>query len=251
MDADGVDVLHAAYGDGAARAVAHDLELDLLPAEDVLLDQHLVYGRGVEARCGDGEHLLLAVGDAAAGAAEGEGGTDDDGVADGVRRGEGRGQGLRRAGGDGGLAYLGHGVLEELPVLALEDGVDVGADEPDAVLAQEAGLVELHGEVQARLPAEAGEEAVGLFLFDYALHRALVERLDIDRGGHVGVGHDRGRVGVHQHGLDALLHEQAAGLGAGVVELRGLAYDDGPGAYDEDLFNAVILRHLHGLPSWK
>ena len=106
-------------------------------------------------------------------AAEGEGGADDDGVADGVRRGEGGGQGLRRAGGDGGLAYLGHGVLEELPVLALEDGVDVGADEPDAVLAQEAGLVQLHGEVQARLPAEAGEQAVGLFLLDYALHRAL------------------------------------------------------------------------------
>ena len=69
VHADGVDILHAAYGDGAARAVAHDLELYLLPAEDVLLDQHLVYGRGVEASCGDGEHLLLAVGYAAAGAA--------------------------------------------------------------------------------------------------------------------------------------------------------------------------------------
>src|SRR5699024_10211994 len=95
VDADGVQVLHAADGDGAARRVAHDLELYLLPAEDVLLDQHLVYGRGVEARGGDGGHLLLAVGDAAARAAQGEGGTDDNGVAYGVGRGQGGGQGLR------------------------------------------------------------------------------------------------------------------------------------------------------------
>ena len=119
------------------------------------------------------------------------------------------------------------------------------------MLAQEAGLVELHGEVQARLPAETGKKAVGLFLFDYALHRALVQGLDVDRGGHVGVGHDGGRVGVHQHGLDALFHEQAAGLSAGVVEFRRLAYDYGSGAYDEDLFDAVILRHRRRLPSWK
>ena len=168
-----------------------------------------------------------------------------------MRRGEGRGQGLRRAGGDGGLAYLGHGVLEELAVLALEDGVYVGADEPDAVLVQETGFVELHGEVQAGLSAEAGEETVGLFLLDYALHGALVERLDVHRGGHVGISHDRGRVGVHQYGLDAFFHEQAAGLGTGVVKLRGLAYDYGSGAYDEDLLDAAVLRHSLCLPSWK
>ena len=44
---------------------------------------------------------------------------------------------------------------------------------------------------------------------------------------------------------------QAAGLGAGVVELRGLAYDYGPGANDENLFDSAVLRHRLHPPSSK
>ena len=208
-----------------------------------------MYGRGLEPRRGDALHLLLVVGDSSARAAQREGGPDDDGVADGVGRGQGGGQGLRRARGDDGLADVGHGVLEELAVLALQNGLDVRADEPDAVRLEETGFVELHGEVQARLPAEAREEAVGLFLFDDALDGAAVQGLDVDGGGHVRVRHDGGGVGVHEHRLDSLLHEGAAGLGACVVELGGLAYDDRPGADDEHFFYPLVLRHRRGLPS--
>ena len=37
MNADGVDVLHAADGDGMVGGIAHDLKLDLLVALDTLL----------------------------------------------------------------------------------------------------------------------------------------------------------------------------------------------------------------------
>ena len=60
------------------------------------------------------------------------------------------------------------------------------------------------------------------------------ERLEVDGVGDVGVGHDRGRVGVDEDRPDALGAERAAGLRAGVVELGGLADDDGPGADDQD-----------------
>ena len=42
MDAHGVDVFHAADGDGVVGAVAHDLKLDLLIALHGLFHQHLM-----------------------------------------------------------------------------------------------------------------------------------------------------------------------------------------------------------------
>lgn len=108
---------------------------------------------------------------------------------------------------------------------------------------EEAALVQLHGEIEAGLSAQSGEQAVGLLFLDYALNRALCERLYVHGGGHVGVGHYSGGVGVYQHGLHALGHERAAGLRARVVKLRGLAYDYGAGADDEYLFDAVVSRH--------
>src|SRR5699024_10074153 len=57
---------------------------------------------------------------------------------------------------------------------------------------------------------------------------------DVGGVGELRVGHDRGRVGVDEDDPQALLLQHAAGLGARVVELRGLADDDGAGADDEN-----------------
>ena len=58
-------------------AVAHHLELVLLPAEDALLDQALVARRLLERPLDQAVELLVAEGDAAAGAAQGEARPDD------------------------------------------------------------------------------------------------------------------------------------------------------------------------------
>ncbi len=52
------------------------------PAEHGFFDQHFVGGRGVEAAGDDLLEFLAVIGDAAAGAAEGEAGADDRGQAD-------------------------------------------------------------------------------------------------------------------------------------------------------------------------
>jgi hypothetical protein len=63
--------------------VAHHLQLVLLPAEQALLDEHLVdHGWHRRPRRDELLELLAVVGDAAAGAAEREGGADDRGQAD-------------------------------------------------------------------------------------------------------------------------------------------------------------------------
>ena len=103
--------------------------------------------------------------------------------------------------------------------------------------------MEVHGQVQPGLAAQGGQDGVGLLLGDDLLHAGQVQRLDIHVVGDVLVGHDGGGVGVDQHHLHALLLEGAAGLGAGVVKLGGLADDDGAGTDDQHFFNGSIQRH--------
>ena len=60
------------------------------------------------------------------------------------------------------------------------------------------------------------------------------------------VRHDGGRVGVDQHGLNALGFQSTAGLRAGVVKLGSLTDDDRAGTDNQHLFDSRIFRHLNG-----
>jgi hypothetical protein len=71
VDAHRVEVLHVADGDAVVAEVAHHLVLDLLPALEVLLDEHLG-DAAVEGASGGLVELRLGGDDAAALAAERE-----------------------------------------------------------------------------------------------------------------------------------------------------------------------------------
>ena len=244
MYADGVDVLHVADGDGGVGRVAHDLVLYLLVAADALFHQHLVDGRDGEGVLGELAQLRLVVGEAAAGAAEGEGRAQHDGVAYVLRRLYAALYGLRRLAGQHGLAQALAELLELLAVLGELDALDLRAQDLDAALVQHAEPLELHREVEARLAAYAGDYGVRALVADYARDVLGGQRLHIHLVGDRGVGHYGGGVGVCEHDLIALLAQGEAGLGAGVVEFGGLAYDDGAGAYDEYLAYVGALRHF-------
>ena len=104
VDAHGVDVLHAADGDGVVTRIPHDLEFDLLVALDGLFHQNLMdrrEGEGVEA---DLHQLVFIVSKAAAGAAESKGGTKHHRIADALGGLLGLLQGIGNFGGDDRLA---------------------------------------------------------------------------------------------------------------------------------------------------
>ena len=124
--------------------------------------------------------------------------------------------------------------LELLAVLAEHDRLDVGADQRAVVLLEDAALVQLHRAVQRGLPAQGREHGIRPLLGDDLLDDLGGDRLDVGGVGELRVGHDRGGVGVDQDDADALLAQHPAGLGAGVVELAGLADDDRAGADDQD-----------------
>ena len=243
VDAHRIDVLDRADDDAVVLAVAHDLHLVLFPAEHGLLDQHFGRRRGFEAALHDVEELVAIVGDAAAGAAQGEGRADDRRQADLVER-------LRRL-----LAIvhdlalgrfepdLGHGVAEQQAVLGLVDRLGIGADQLDAELGQPSVAMQRHRGVERGLAAHGRQDGVGPFLLDDLDDHVGRDRLDVGRVDQPRIGHDRGRVGVDQDDAIALVLQRLARLHARIVELAGLADDDRPGADDQDGLDVCTLGH--------
>ena len=245
MHAHGVEVFDGADDDAVVRTVAHDLHLELLPAEQRFLDEHLGDGRHVEAVRGDGFKLLLVVSNAAASAAERVGGADDEWQRADLCGNDacffyGVGHtGLRQVKPD-----LEHSVLELEPVLSFLDGLRVRADHAHAVLRQRAGIPQRHGAIQSRLAAERRQQRIGLFEDDDLLDDLGIDRLDVGPIRELRVRHDRGRIGIDEHHLIAFLAQGLAGLDARVVELTALADDDGAGADDENGFDGGVFGHF-------
>src|SRR5206468_1724657 len=75
------------------------------------------------------------------------------------------------------------------------------------------------------------------------------EGLDVRGVGELGVGHDRGRVRVHEDDAVALTEQRLARLRARVVELARLADHDRPGPDHEDRLDVGSLRHQAAISS--
>src|SRR5690606_22681844 len=134
----------------------------------------------------------------------------------------------------GGLAAHGlNDVLELLAVLAALDRVDVRADELDAVLLEDARVVERDRGVEGGLTAERGQERIGALLRDDRLYDGGLDRLDVRGIRDVRVRDDRSGIRSHEEDAVALAAQDAAGPRHRVVELAGLADDDGARADDE------------------
>ena len=236
MDAHRVEILDRADDDALVLVVAHHFHLVFLPAQQALLDEDLVDGRGVEAGLGHALEFLAVIGDAAAGAAEGVGRADDDrelAADEGDRLARGF-EGLHDAGARDVEADVEHQLLEDLAVFAAFDRRFLRADQLDAVLLEDAGAGELEGKIERGLAAERREERVGLLLGDDAFHGFDREGFHVGDVRRLGVRHDRRRVRVHQDDAVAFLAERLASLGAGIIEFAGLADDDRSRADDED-----------------
>ena len=196
-----------------------------------VLDQHLV-GRGiVDAGAGDAVQLVFVVRDAGAETTHGEARTDHQRVAELL----------------GDLVGLLHDLLEEFAVLATIDGVKGRADQLDVVLLEHARLAQRHGRVQRGLSAQRRQQRVRTFLGDDLLEDRGGDRLDVGGVGHFRIGHDGGRVGIDQNDPNALFAQHAAGLGARIIEFRGLADHDRTGADDHHGLDVCALRHC-GFP---
>ena len=208
-----------------------------------MLHKNLVNWRHAKPALRDFPELDLVRRDAAAASAQRERRAHDERIADLRSEGKRAFKGFRYHRGDDGLADCLHGVLEALAILRPVDGVRLRAEKLYAVLLQKPLFGELHGERKPRLPAERGQDAVRLLLFDDAPQRGQRERLDVNMIRHVAVRHDGGGVGIDEDDLHPCIFKHFAGLRAGIIKLRGLADDDGPRADDKRAPDVLIERH--------
>ena len=150
------------------------------------------------------------------------------------------------------VTYTERGVRRPISLIAVRkserssairiDG-ELRADQSDAEPLEDAGLGESDRGVQRRLAAERRQHGVGPFALEDLRDRVGRDRLDVGARGELGVGHDGGRVGVHQHHLDAFLGQRLARLRARVVELAALPDHDRACADQQDLAQRRISRH--------
>jgi hypothetical protein len=234
-----VEVLDRAHDDDVVEPVAHDLELELVPAAHRLLDEHLPDRALAQADLDLAPQFLARIRKPAAVAAERECGPHDRRQAEILD--------LTDVGDDARARHLEAAtldrVLEQLPVLGPLDDVERRADQLDSELVEHARLGELAREVERRLAAHRRQERVGPLAAKDVGDTLEVERLEIRAVGEAGVGHDRRRVRVDDDGAEAVLAQDLQRLTAGVVELRSLADHDRPGADEADRLDVRPPRH--------
>ena len=248
MHADGIEVLHAAYGDRGVVGVAHDLELYLLEALDALFHQHLPHGRELQGVLHDLAKLLLVLGKAAARAAQRERGTQHHGIADDLRRLLRLLDAVSDLRGNDRLAYAHAHLLKFFAVLRHFDTFKRRSEQFNVAFVQNTAVRELHREVEPRLAAKGGDDGVRALVADDPRDIFEGERLHIYLVRHHLVRHDGGGVGVGEHHFVALFLQGYARLRARIVELRRLPDDDGAGAYDQYLLYIRSLRHFSSTP---
>ena len=239
----GIEVLDGTDDDDVVGAVAHHLQLVLLPSDHRAVYEHLGDGRGGETAGNLFSELRQVVGDASARTSQREGRSNDGRVAHVLDYLEGFVQMASETAVRNLESDAPHRFREAFPIFGHLYGAGVGSDQLHAVLFQNAARVQLHGYVESRLPAHGREEGVGTLPFDHPLHPLRRYGFDVRPVREIRVRHDRRRVRVDEHHPVALLLEGADGLRPGIVELARLAYDDGAGA--DEKYRLQVLAPGH------
>ena len=164
-----IKVLHAADGDGRVGGVPQHLELDLVPAQQRALHQHLVDGAGRQAVRDPLPGLDLVEGESASPAAKGECRPNHNGRIEMAHEREPVVHGLHHCALRHGLTDAGHQRAEAAAILGRSHRREGRAQHPHAVPLQDAGVIQRHGEVQPGLAAERGQQGIRSVLGDHPL----------------------------------------------------------------------------------
>ena len=239
VDAHRIEVLDRADDHDVVGSVAHDLELELVPAAHRLLDEHLRDRRLGQAAQDLAVQLLGRVGEAAAVTAERERRADDGGQRDPVQI-VARGDDARRRHLE---AAAFDRLLEELAIFRTLNRLDPRADQLDPELAQDPVRVELARQVERGAAAHRRQQGIRALAPQHPDDAFEIERLEVRAVGKARVGHDRRRVRVDDDRAISVLPQHLQRLAACVVELGRLPDHDRPGADQADRVKIVSARH--------
>lgn len=208
----GVHVLDKAYSDHLVPGIPDHLQLQLFPPRDRLLDEHLTYEAGGNSTARYGPQLLGIVDQPSAGTSHGVGRPYNNRVSEICCHNFCVFQSVDR-GAPGNLDSQGvHGLLEDDPILAALDGVELHSNDFDLELIQNTCPGQFKAQVEAVLAAQIGQEGIRPLLFNDLSQAFYVQRLDVGCICRAWIGHNCGRVGVHKNYFVSQSLERLAGL---------------------------------------
>ena len=230
-----IEVFNGTDDAGIILAVAHHFHLEFFPAQHGFFDQHFADRTEGQAVGADGFELLFVAGDAAAGPAKGEARPHDHRPRADLRlHGPSLVQTVGRSRPGHGQPDACHGLLEQPPVLGAVDHLRRRPDQFHLVALQDSPLMQLHRQVQRRLPAHRRQQRIRPLAPDDRRQRVLGQRLDVRSVGKARIGHDRRGIAVDQHHLVAFFPQRLAGLRSRIIEFARLADHNRPGAHQQD-----------------
>ena len=182
MYAKRIEVFHRYHGETVVVGIADNLELNLLPSLERLLDKNLL---GVsESAFAMLNKLLVVVADAGSESAERIARTHHHGIADAVSHLDGilyRLHGLR----NGSFHfYLIKFLYKQITVLGDHDGLYGSSEHLDTVALKNAAQIEFGSAVKRGLSAKRQKDTVGTFLFDDFFYKIRGDRQEIYLVGH-------------------------------------------------------------------
>ena len=234
-----VEVLDRADDHDVVDAVAHDLELELVPAAHRLLDENLADRALAQAALDLCAQLVLGLCKPSAVAAERERRPHDRRCHDSPQPVEARDR-LRPGNAQPGTLDA---VLEQLPVLGPVDHVERRTDQLHLELVEDSGLRELARQVERGLAAHGRQHRVGTLAAQYRRDAFEIERLEVRTVREARIGHDRRRVGVDDDRAKAVVAKHFQRLAARVVELARLPDHDRTRADQADRLEVTPPRH--------
>ena len=132
MNTHRIEVFNRANNDAITRTIAHNLHLVLFPTLNALLNKNLGNRRKVKTLGNNELKLFLVMGDAAASATKGEGGTNHHGIAELIGKPKSIIDGVGIAASSNFQANFGHRLIKLLTVLTALNSRKVTANHLDA-----------------------------------------------------------------------------------------------------------------------
>ena len=199
------------------------------------------------------EPVRSATQQAAAYAAHGICGAEDNRISQLVRDGKGVLNGIGHLAAGHFNSQGIHGLFELNAVFPALNGVNLNADHLDIVFIQNAEFREFGAKVEARLSPQVGKQGIGALFFNDLAEPLGVQGLNVGHVGGFRVGHNGRGIGIDQNNFVAELFQRLAGLSAGIVKFAGLSNDNWPGAdyhYLMDVlsFHFCYLSHIIDCP---
>ncbi len=104
--------------------------------------------------------------------------------------------------------------------------------------------IKFHRRIECGLPSHRRQKRVWFLALDDRLDHLGRDWFDVSAIGKFRIGHDRGRIRIHQHDLIAFFAQRLACLHAGIIKFAALPDHDWTRADEQDFFELIVPRHL-------